>query len=95
MTCKRCHSEKQSVYNGEVAIHFRGLEGLEKPIVWNFPKLLVCLHCGFTEFTVPKRELQVLEQGAPVEGAVVFWRDVTRTPNRGKMGGSQFHKETN
>lgn len=72
MACKGCHSDKQGVFNGEVAIHFSGLEGLDKPIVWVFPKLAVCLDCGFTELTVPKRELQVLSQGSPVEGAVVL-----------------------
>jgi len=72
MTCKGCHSEMQSVFNGEIAIHFPGREGLNKPNVWVFPKLVVCLHCGFTEFAVPKRELQVLKQGSPVEGAVVL-----------------------
>jgi hypothetical protein len=71
MVCKGCHSEKQSVFNGEIAIHFPGLEGLDKSIVWVFPKLVVCLHCGFAEFAVPERELQVLTQGSPVEGAVV------------------------
>ena len=39
--------------------------------MWVFQETVVCLHCGFTEFTVPKRELQVLETGSPVEGAVV------------------------
>jgi hypothetical protein len=72
MTCKDCQSDKQSVFNGELAIHFPALEGLDKPIVWVLPKLVVCLHCGFTEFAVPKRELQVLKQGSPVEGAVVL-----------------------
>jgi hypothetical protein len=72
MTCKGCHSEKQSVFNGEIAIHFPALEGLDKPIVWVFPKLVVCLDCRFTEFAVPERELQVLKQGSPVGGAVVL-----------------------
>jgi hypothetical protein len=72
MACKGCHSDKQSVFNGEIAIHFPGLEGLNKSIVWVFPKLVVCLHCGFAEFAVPERELQVLEQGSPVDGAVVL-----------------------
>jgi hypothetical protein len=72
MTCKGCHSDKQRVFNGEFAIHFRGLEGLDKSIVWVFPEIDVCLNCGFTEFTVPKRELQVLLQGSPVNGAVVL-----------------------
>jgi hypothetical protein len=79
MICKGCHSEKQSVFNGEIAIHFPALEGLDKPIVWVFPKLMVCLHCGFTEFAVPERELQVLKQGSPVEGAVVLVERAART----------------
>ena len=78
MACKGCHSEKQSVFNGEIAIHFPGLEGLDKSIVWVFPKLVVCLHCGFTEFAVPERELQVLMQGSPVEGAVVLTKEGSR-----------------
>jgi hypothetical protein len=72
MTCKGCGSDRQSVFNGEIAIHFRGLEGLDKPIVWVFPKVVVCLLCGFTEFTVPERELGVIVKGTAVEGAVVF-----------------------
>jgi len=78
MTCKGCHSEKESVFNGEIAIHFPGLEGLDKPIVWVFPKIVVCLHCGFTEFAVPERELQVLRQGSPVEGAVILTKEGSR-----------------
>jgi hypothetical protein len=85
MTCKRCRSEKQNVFNGEVAIHFPGRKGLEKPIVWVFPKLVVCLQCGYTEFTVPERELQVLSQRSPVKGAVVLWpRSDARSPNSEK-----------
>jgi hypothetical protein len=78
MTCKGCHSEKESVFNGEIAIHFPGLEGLDKPIVWVFPKIVVCLHCGFTEFAVPERELQVLRQGSPVEGPVILAKEGSR-----------------
>jgi hypothetical protein len=72
MSCKSCLSEHQSNLNGEVAIHFPGLKGLEKPIVWVFPKLVVCLDCGLTEFTVPERELGVIVKGTAVEGAVVL-----------------------
>jgi len=78
MACKGCGSDRQSVFNGEIAIHFRGLEGLDKPIVWVFPKVVVCLLCGFTEFTVPERELQVLEQCSPVKGAVILAERVAR-----------------
>jgi hypothetical protein len=58
--------------SSEVAIHFPGLKGLDQPIVWSFPKLLVCLECGFTEFTVPERELSVLATGKAVAGAVML-----------------------
>ena len=63
MSCKSCHSECQSHFNGEIAIHFPGLKGLDNPIVWVFPKLVVCLDCGFTEFVVPEAELRVLRNG--------------------------------
>jgi len=62
MFCKSCQSENQHYLNGEVAIHFPGLEGLDKPIVWVFPKLLVCLNCGFTEFTISESELRQLAE---------------------------------
>jgi hypothetical protein len=62
MVCKRCDSDNQSTLNGEVAIHYPGLKGLDKPISWVFPKILVCLDCGFTEFTVPEKDLSVLVQ---------------------------------
>ena len=64
MACKRCDSDNQSTFNGEVAIHFPGVKGLDKPIVWVFPKLVVCLNCGFTEFTISEGETRVLREGS-------------------------------
>ena len=72
MSCKACQSQNQSDLNGEVAIHFPGVQGLENPIVWVFPKVLVCLDCGFAEFTVSERELGVLVKGTTAEGAAVL-----------------------
>jgi len=63
MPCKSCGSLNQRKFTGEVAIHFPGLKGLDKPIVWVFPDLLVCLDCGTTEFAVPKSELRQLAKG--------------------------------
>ena len=83
MACKRCTSDSQRAFNSEVAIHFPGLKGLDEPIVWSFPKLLVCLECGFTEFTVPERELSVLVQGETREGAVVWDKQVARSSKAG------------
>lgn len=74
MACKICASENQKTFKGEVALHFPGLAGLDRPIVWVFPKVIVCLQCGFADFTVPERELSVLVSGRVVPGAVVSSR---------------------
>ena len=70
--CKHCQSENQRAFSSEIALHFRGLEGLNKPIVWVFQDVLVCLDCGHAEFTISGRELEVLRTGSPVEGAAVW-----------------------
>jgi hypothetical protein len=62
MCCKSCQSQNQRNFTSEVAIHFPGLKNLNKPIIWVFPKLLVCLDCGVTEFTVPETELRQLAE---------------------------------
>ena len=67
MSCKNCHSENQREFKGEVGIHFSGLKGLEKPLVFVFPNLLVCLNCGFTEFVIPRPELVRLMDGSIAE----------------------------
>jgi len=63
MSCKLCQSEHQNDLTAEVAIHFPGLKGLDKPIVWVYPKLLVCMNCGFTEFAIPETGLRRLMEG--------------------------------
>jgi len=78
MTCKGCLSNKQSVFSSEIAIHFPGREGLDKPMVFVFPKLVVCLQCGLTVFAVPERELQVLEHSSLGHGAAVLPEKVAR-----------------
>jgi hypothetical protein len=64
MSCKRCASDEVKAFNGELAIHFPGLDGLDKPIVWVFPKLVVCLHCGFGEFVVPDDQKEQLKNSS-------------------------------
>ena len=64
MSCQRCGSVCNSGFNGEVAIHFPGLDGLDKPIVWVFPMLQVCMACGFTKFAIPEAGLRQLVEGA-------------------------------
>ena len=61
--CRSCLVSELSQFNGEIAIHFPGLQGLNKPIVWVWPKVFVCLKCGVAEFQIPEEELQVLRRG--------------------------------
>jgi hypothetical protein len=51
---------RQNKFIGEMGIRSPGLEGIDKPIVWVFPSLVVCLNCGFAEFIVPEAELRIL-----------------------------------
>jgi len=62
--CRSCESDNQTEFGAEMLIHFSGLKNLDKPAVWVFPKLVVCLDCAFTEFTIPEAELRLLGEGA-------------------------------
>jgi len=57
MPCLSCGSGNEAELTGEIVIHFSGLKNLDKPGVWVFPRLFVCLDCGYSHFTVPQREL--------------------------------------
>jgi hypothetical protein len=63
MLCKSCHSLNNREFPAEINIHFPGLENLTEPTVFVFPKLLVCLDCGFAEFSIPETELPLLAKG--------------------------------
>jgi len=69
--CTSCSSKQQKMFNGELAVHFPGRDGLTKPIVWVFPKIAVCMDCGAAQFRVPARELQVLAGGTQVDEAEI------------------------
>jgi hypothetical protein len=62
MICHHCESARKS-FTSEIAIHFPGLGGLNKPVVWVFPEVKVCLNCGTAEFVVPGNELRALVDG--------------------------------
>ena len=64
MACKAYQADNQSVFASEIAIHFPGGMGsLDKGQLLVFVQLIVCLTCGFTEFSVPKAELRRLAEG--------------------------------
>jgi hypothetical protein len=64
MSCTSCQSVNQAVFPAEINIHFPGLEGLDKPTVWAFPYLLVCMDCGCTQFTMGESQLRQLSTSA-------------------------------
>jgi hypothetical protein len=45
-----------------MAIRSPGLKNIDKPTVWVFPELIVCLDCGMAEFVVPEAELRLLPE---------------------------------
>jgi hypothetical protein len=60
MSCKSCQSANRREFPAEINVHFPGSRNLTKPAVWLFPKLLVCLDCGFVEFAITDAELRRL-----------------------------------
>jgi hypothetical protein len=63
MPCKSCGSVNQSKFSGEMVIHFPGLKNIDKPAVFVFAEIVVCLDCDSAEFTVPEAELLLLQKG--------------------------------
>jgi hypothetical protein len=69
MPCNSCGSANQKKFSAEMGIHFLGLKNIDKPVVWVFPEIVVCLDCGMAEFVVPEAELRQLQRGdAAVSG---------------------------
>jgi hypothetical protein len=60
--CTSCSSSNHRKLNAEIALHFPGLQGLTKPIVWAFPEVVICLNCGFAAFALTEAPLKELRQ---------------------------------
>jgi hypothetical protein len=65
MSCVSCASHNEKEFPTEVCIHFESPEDLSRPGVLVFPKLVVCLDCGFSRFTTPEAELVLLGFSIP------------------------------
>jgi hypothetical protein len=63
MPCNSCNSLNQGKFSAEMCIHFPVLKNFDKPVVWVFPELVVCLDCGTAEFAVPEAEVRQLANG--------------------------------
>jgi len=62
MKCTNCSSNALAEFSAEIMVHCVGIENINFPGVLIFPKLLVCLECGSTQFVIPQAELQQLIQ---------------------------------
>jgi hypothetical protein len=60
MSCPACALDNQKEFSAEMVVHLGGLRNIDRPGVWIFQNLLVCLDCGFAQFMVPKSELALL-----------------------------------
>jgi hypothetical protein len=63
MPCKSCGSVNRKKFTAEIGIHFSELKDIDKPVVWVFPEVVVCLDCGIAEFAVPEHESRQLARG--------------------------------
>jgi hypothetical protein len=63
MPCESCKSVNVTEFTAEMVIHFSGIKNVANPGVLAFPKVLVCLDCGLSRFTLPEGELGLLRKG--------------------------------
>ena len=63
MKCSSCGPGNQVELQTEMAIHFSGRKNLNKPHVFVSPRVLICLDCGLSSFTLPETEFQKLGSG--------------------------------
>jgi hypothetical protein len=64
MSCAMCSSANQAEFTTEMMIHFDSLKHLTNPGLLIFPKVSICLDCGFSWFNVPKAELASIARAA-------------------------------
>jgi len=66
MSCVQCASNNEAEFPTELVFHFPGLQCLDKPGIFLYPRILVCLHCGFSWFTTSAAEKALLAKDAVV-----------------------------
>lgn len=64
MTCKQCASDDLKEVTGELAIHFPGMENLERPLVIVFPTLRACPELWLRKFDLAREAIDHLETPA-------------------------------
>jgi hypothetical protein len=54
-------------FQGEIVLHVLGLTNIDKPAVFIFPRVIVCLACGEARFGIPQLELLTLALLTPTD----------------------------
>jgi hypothetical protein len=67
MACPVCAMGNELEFPTEAILHPSGFNNVGNPGVLVFPKLLVCLNCGFSLFFIPNAELAILAAIPPSE----------------------------
>jgi hypothetical protein len=65
MACVLCASNNEVEFPAEMILHFpfSGLQDLNKNGVFIYPKVLVCLDCGYSRFTTREADVAALAKG--------------------------------
>jgi hypothetical protein len=71
MHCTLCQSDNLAEFIAEMMIHFSGRTNIDHPGIPAFPKVLVCLNCGSSQFTVPATKLTLLANRTATNGGQV------------------------
>jgi hypothetical protein len=64
MSCKKCASSAQRIFNSEMTIAFRDLENVNRAPVYICQDISVCLDCGHVELSLPPAKLEQLKHEA-------------------------------
>lgn len=64
MPCRSCQSESIAKFDSEINIHLPGLDNLAEPAVLVFPRLVICMDCGFIEGRIDAVQRDQLRDGS-------------------------------
>ena len=80
MSCSTCHSRNLREFESEITIHIEeGIDDLSKLNVLVFPKIMICMDCGFMQGQIkeddftPSRPRACRETGPVTESAPVSY----------------------
>jgi hypothetical protein len=82
MYCELCRSGNEAEFTSEMMIHFSGLPNIDNLGIPAFPKISVCLDCGFSRFSIPEPELSLLAEGTRTSEPSIGLKNVGNWPPR-------------